>query len=243
MATNREAGAVSEEAPVRFTARAILSFVLVVVLLPLVLFLAAGTWQWTAAWVYVAIHIFMTFLSRVLVWRVHPSLLVERGRSVEKGFAQGRDRLLLPLAAVFGPLLTWIVAGLDERFAASPDLPLAVQAVAAGLLVLGYGVGAWAMVANAYFSAVVRIQQDRGQQVVTDGPYRWVRHPAYAGGVVAYLVMPLLLDSLWALIPAVLSAAAVVARTALEDRTLQAELPGYADYARRTRRRLMPGVW
>jgi protein-S-isoprenylcysteine O-methyltransferase Ste14 len=99
------------------------------------------------------------------------------------------------------------------------------------------------MLANRFFSAVVRIQTDRGHVVVSDGPYRVMRHPGYAGGMLSYLASPLLLSSLWMFIPAVLTVAAMVARTALEDRTLRAELPGYADYARRVRYRLLPGLW
>ncbi len=96
---------------------------------------------------------------------------------------------------------------------------------------------------NRFFSAVVRVQTDRGHTVVDAGPYRWMRHPAYAGGVIANLAVPLMLGSAWALIPGALTAALTVLRTALEDRTLRAELPGYADYAGRTRWRLCPGVW
>jgi protein-S-isoprenylcysteine O-methyltransferase Ste14 len=226
-----------------FTPRAVLSFLLIVVLLPLVLFLAAGTWTWTAAWVYVVAHWAGTFLSRVLAWRANPDLLAERGKSVEKGLGQGRDRPLLLVGALLGPLAIWIVAGLDERLGWSPDLSLALQAVAGGLLVAGYAFSTWAFAANAYFSAVIRIQEDRGQTVVTGGPYRLVRHPGYAGGIVVYLAMPLLLDSLWALIPTAITVGAVVMRTALEDTTLKESLAGYVEYADRTRFRLLPGIW
>jgi protein-S-isoprenylcysteine O-methyltransferase Ste14 len=101
----------------------------------------------------------------------------------------------------------------------------------------------WAMASNKFFSTTVRIQDDRGQTVTSSGPYRLVRHPGYVGFLVSNLATPLLLGSLWALIPAVVLEALVVVRTALEDRTLQAELGGYRDYARRVRYRLLPGVW
>jgi protein-S-isoprenylcysteine O-methyltransferase Ste14 len=99
------------------------------------------------------------------------------------------------------------------------------------------------MVANKFFSGVVRIQKERGHHVVSEGPYRIVRHPGYVGGVVAVIATPLLLGSLWGLISAAVYAAFVVLRTALEDRTLHEELPGYREYAQRTRYRLLPGVW
>jgi protein-S-isoprenylcysteine O-methyltransferase Ste14 len=108
---------------------------------------------------------------------------------------------------------------------------------------LGYVLSSWALLENRFFSGVVRIQKDRGHQVVSTGPYGFVRHPGYAGALLAYLVTPVLLDSTWAFIPAVLMAGVVILRTALEDRTLQEELPGYKDYARKTRYRLLPGIW
>jgi protein-S-isoprenylcysteine O-methyltransferase Ste14 len=89
----------------------------------------------------------------------------------------------------------------------------------------------------------VRIQKERGHTVVTDGPYRLVRHPGYVGSILSLMAAPFLLGSRWALIPAVLGVAGYVVRTALEDRTLQDELPGYREYTQRTRWRLLPGVW
>ncbi|MCC7513034.1 MAG: isoprenylcysteine carboxylmethyltransferase family protein, partial [Anaerolineae bacterium] len=94
-----------------------------------------------------------------------------------------------------------------------------------------------------FFSGVVRIQKERGHVVVDSGPYRLVRHPGYLGSVIGDLGIPLLLGSYWALIPALLTVGAVFVRAALEDKTLQDELPGYIEYARRTRYRLIPGVW
>ena len=99
------------------------------------------------------------------------------------------------------------------------------------------------MAANAFFSMVVRIQEDRGHAVATGGPYRYVRHPGYVGMMLSLLGTPLLLGSLWALVPAGLATCLYVVRTALEDRTLQEELEGYKDYAGQVRRRLLPGVW
>jgi len=109
--------------------------------------------------------------------------------------------------------------------------------------VAGYALGSYALIENAYFSGVVRIQADRGQHVVSSGPYRWLRHPGYAGTLLAYLATPFLLDSAWALLPALFLAAVLILRTRLEDQTLQAELDGYRDYAQRVRYRLLPGVW
>jgi protein-S-isoprenylcysteine O-methyltransferase Ste14 len=99
------------------------------------------------------------------------------------------------------------------------------------------------MVSNAFFAEGVRIQEERGHTVATGGPYRYVRHPGYVGAIAAGLSTPFLLGSPWALIPAGISATLYVVRTALEDRTLREELPGYAEYAEQTGYRLLPGVW
>jgi protein-S-isoprenylcysteine O-methyltransferase Ste14 len=100
-----------------------------------------------------------------------------------------------------------------------------------------------AMASNAYFAEGVRIQTERGHTVATGGPYRYVRHPGYTGAILAQLVTPCLLGSLWAWIPTLASAALYVVRTYLEDQTLQVELPGYPAYTQQTRYRLIPGVW
>ena len=101
----------------------------------------------------------------------------------------------------------------------------------------------WAMTVNKFFSAVVRIQADRGHVVVSAGPYQLVRHPGYAGSIVATLAIPIMLGSLWGLVPAALTTLAIVVRTGREDRMLRRELRGYQAYAARTRFRLAPGIW
>jgi len=110
-------------------------------------------------------------------------------------------------------------------------------------LVVGLGLTSWAMIANAYFSTAVRIQSERGHTVCSRGPYRFVRHPGYVGFILQSLSAPFLLGSIWALIPGILAAVLMVIRTALEDRTLQAELPGYPEYVQNVRYRLVPGIW
>jgi protein-S-isoprenylcysteine O-methyltransferase Ste14 len=89
----------------------------------------------------------------------------------------------------------------------------------------------------------VRIQSDRGQTVCKEGPYRYVRHPGYLGGFLFTVTMGLMLGSWWAFIPQFIAALMLIPRTVLEDRTLQAELPGYQDYVRETPYRLLPGIW
>jgi protein-S-isoprenylcysteine O-methyltransferase Ste14 len=102
----------------------------------------------------------------------------------------------------------------------------------------GYGVAVWAMVKNGYFSSVARIQDDRGQVVVTSGPYRWMRHPAYAGSLVVVAAFTLMLGALWSYFPAVFYCLAIIIRTLLEDQMLRDNLDGYREYANQTAYRL-----
>jgi protein-S-isoprenylcysteine O-methyltransferase Ste14 len=212
-------------------------------LTPLVLFGAAGRLDWAMGWVYVGMVLFFTLASRLVVLRISPDLLAERARSLEATDAKPWDKAIVPLIAVLGPLAILIVAGLDQRNAWSPPVTQAAQLIALAVIVLGYLFGTWAMAVNRFFSGVVRIQKDRRHVTVTAGPYRFVRHPAYAASIAVNLAVPIMLASMWALVPGVLTSLLVIVRTALEDNTLQAELPGYTEYAQRTRYRLLPGVW
>jgi protein-S-isoprenylcysteine O-methyltransferase Ste14 len=223
--------------------KAWLRFAAFMLMLPMILFIAAGRLDWLWAWVYVGIVVSFTLISRIAVIRTNPDLLTERAQSLEREDVKGWDRLILFFLLLIGPLAVMIMAGLDERFGWSPQILLTPRLVALVIMVLGYIVSTWAMAVNRYYSAVVRIQKDRGQTVITDGPYRFVRHPSYATGIVACLMTPILLGSLWALIPCGLVALVTIIRTALEDKTLLEELDGYKEYAARVRYRLLPGIW
>jgi protein-S-isoprenylcysteine O-methyltransferase Ste14 len=136
-----------------------------------------------------------------------------------------------------------IVAGLDHRYNWSPEFPLWLNVMGFILISLGYAFAAWALAENRFFSSVVRIQTERGHVVCDTGPYRFVRHPGYAGNIPPLFGIVLALGSVWTLIPAAVASIITVIRTLLEDQTLQDELPGYRDYARRVRYRLIPGIY
>lgn len=173
----------------------------------------------------------------VLAVAADPDLMRER---VAPGGAN-RDRLTRPLAAVFLGS-HWLLAGLDARFGWSP-IPWELQAAGLAGYAAALWVNLWAMRANRFYSSAVRVQADRGQHVADAGPYRFVRHPGYTATICATVAGGLALGSWVALLPALGFVALFVRRTVLEDRMLTAELPGYADYARRVRRRLVPGVF
>jgi protein-S-isoprenylcysteine O-methyltransferase Ste14 len=223
--------------------RAVVGFTVFLFLAPALMFIAAGDWRWGWGWVYVGLSLTAALLSRVIAARKNPNMLAERARYTEHQDVKPWDRVLMPLVGLYGPLVLCIVIGLDRRWQWSPPLPLALKLTALAVVVFGMAFASWAFIANQFFSAVVRIQKDREHAVVTSGPYRFMRHPGYAGGMLSYLAAPVMLGTLWALIPAVLLTAMLVVRTALEDRTLQAELVGYKEYAQQTRYRLLPGIW
>jgi len=210
------------------------------IVIGIVLFVSAGRLDWPMAWVYVGIYFAGVLVNGIVLGRRDPEVINERGRGLRG--TKSWDKVWVAISAPL-PLIMLAVAGLDAgRFGWSlMPLPLAVAGLVT--LVLGDAVIAWAMSANTYFSTTVRIQDDRGHQVMTSGPYRFVRHPGYVGMILIYLGAPIMLGSWWALIPGGLNAVAFIVRTALEDRTLQEELGGYSDYAGRVRYRLLPGVW
>jgi protein-S-isoprenylcysteine O-methyltransferase Ste14 len=164
-------------------------------------------------------------------------------RRAEAEGIKGWDKIVGGLFAVMYFVGIPIVAGLDVRFGWTGQTALGLHVVGALLFVLGFALLIWSMVSNAYFATVVRVQGDRGHSVCNTGPYRYMRHPGYAGAIVHSLVVPLILGSLWALIPGGLGAVALLVRTVLEDKTLHEELDGYREYAQHTRYRLVPGIW
>jgi len=205
------------------------------------LFISSGRLDWAMAWAYLGVYVAGQLVATAGVMRSSPGLMAERGR-VQEGTKRW-DRPLVGLVVLLGPAAMWIVAGMDMRFRWSPPVPLALQVAALFVAVLGSLLVAWAMRSNAFFSGTARIQEERGHVVVTGGPYRYVRHPGYAGGILFDLATPLILGSVWAFIPSALTIAVLVVRTALEDRMLMKELEGYQQYAGRVRHRLLPGLW
>ncbi|MBN2387972.1 MAG: isoprenylcysteine carboxylmethyltransferase family protein [Anaerolineales bacterium] len=204
------------------------------------LLLTAGQLDWAAAWIYLAIVAASQGGVGATLARKNPALLEER--SDLRG-ERNLDRRLAGVMAFFGPLATCIIAGLQLRGGWPPEFPLCAQIAGMGIALLGSGWTVWAMLTNHFFYGVVRCAPEQGHTVCDRGPYRIVRHPGYGGAILFNLGVPLLLDSAWAFLPAGLTVCAIVIRTALEDRTLQEQLPGYKEYTRQVRSRLLPGLW
>ena len=220
-------------------------FILVVVYLtiPLILFVCGGDLGWWQAWLYSMIFLAAGIGGRMWAERRHPGLTAERQDMEKARSAKAWDKVLAPLMALSVSFPLVIVAGLDHRFGWSPIFPWWLIVIGFLVVSLGYVFAAWALIENRFFSSLVRIQVDRGHAVCVSGPYRLVRHPGYAGTMLALPGMVLALSTTWTLIPVTVALVITVIRTALEDRTLQDELPGYRDYARRVRYRLIPGVY
>jgi protein-S-isoprenylcysteine O-methyltransferase Ste14 len=206
-----------------------------------VLRLVSGRADWSRAWIYVGLAVGFSVVTGIILARLSPDLLKERSR-VRKG-TKSWDKWLVPFVALVGPLGIWCVAALDVRAHWPPAVPLWWSAAAFAVCVMGLLFTFWAMLTNRFFSATVRIQEERGHVVIDGGPYRYVRHPGYTGALAFSIASPVALGSWLALIPAALLALVLAVRTALEDRTLRAELKGYEAYASRVRYRLAPGLW
>jgi len=224
------------------TLRVIIQLIIVVLVAPFIPMIISGQWSWWQAWAYALVSILAFVVSRIIVNRVHPDLIQERARFLNAKDTKSWDKLLAPLLGL-GTILILVVAGLDKYYDWTSASSLTINLIALFGIIFGYSFSSWALVENRFFSGTVRIQTERGHHVISTGPYRIVRHPGYAGGLFGYIFIPLLLNSVWAFIPAILLGIVMVIRTALEDRTLQAELPGYKEYTRKTRYRLLPWIW
>lgn len=205
------------------------------------LYLGAGTIHWTRGWICVALWVTAMPAVGLIAHHYNPGLLRERAkwrRKDTKRFDKVFFALYMPLA-LFQPAL----GAIDVVRYHWSSLPFAYVYVGVILYLLASSIVAWVLATNPYAESSVRIQTDRGQTVITSGPYRFVRHPMYVGCILMYFGTPLILGSLWAVMAAAVVAVLFLARTVLEDRALRRELPGYGEYAARTRYRLLPGVW
>ena len=205
-------------------------------------FVAAGRWDSARAWVtFIAIALYFVVAIAVIMARRPDFAAIANARGAWPKGTKAWDKAIGALLAVLYVMLP-IIAGLDARFGWS-SLASAWLAPGIALYVAAAMLSHWAMLSNPFFEKTVRIQEERGHSVASGGPYAFVRHPGYIAFIAMGIALPLCLGSAWALVVAAANGALIIVRTALEDRTLHRELAGYAEYARRTRYRLLPGVW
>lgn len=210
-------------------------------MLGLALFLPAGRLNWLIGWVMVVLFVAGNSGTLLVLIFIDPGLAKER---IEvPGEMLPWDRVLTGIPKVLLILIMLPLAGFDHRFGWSEPFPVGIQWAGLVVFTLSGSLISWAMLANRFFASTVRIQTERGHQVVSNGPYRFVRHPGYLGMIMQFMTASVALGAWWGVIPGFLAAVCYGIRTALEDRTLQKELAGYADYAEKVRYRLLPGVW
>ena len=221
-------------------AKAIIASYIGVLVYASLVFLGAWRLLYWQGMLYVVLALAGVTMSHILVPK-DSSITTNRAREAQAG--QIWDKRLL--GAIFlVNVVTFLVAGLDSgRFGWSGSVPLAVTIAGVAVMVAGQVVFAVAKRENEFFSSTVRIQMERGHRVCNSGLYRYARHPGYLGMLMSMLAFPLVLNSYWALLPAVIAAALLVARALFEDRFLTRELPGYSDYAARTKWLLVPEVF
>jgi protein-S-isoprenylcysteine O-methyltransferase Ste14 len=208
-----------------------------IILIAVILLAGSGKIDWFYAWAYIAASLLVIIINAFIFPR---ELISERGRkkeNVEKWDKVISGLISLPWVALY------LIAGLDFRWVWSPPFGIWVHIAGMIIFLVGNALVTWAMLSNTYFSTAVRIQYDRGHTVSSSGPYGFIRHPGYLGMIIYLLASPLLLGSVWALIPAGLSAVLFTIRTVFEDNTLKNKLKGYKEYAERVKYRLIPGIW
>ena len=213
----------------------------ITILVALCLFGAAGTILWVSGWVFMVSYFLVLITLTRLVFRSSPELVHERMGASHK--AKSWDKIIVPILAMVLPLLSVVLAGLDHRFSWSHGFGMTSKILAFCVMMIGNALTVWAMRVNRFFSSYVRIQSDRGHFVVSNGPYKWVRHPGYTGSIMFNVASPVLIGSFPAVAVDVVFGLLMTIRTVLEDATLRAELSGYDAYSKKTRWRLFPLIW
>ncbi|MGD2073210.1 MAG: isoprenylcysteine carboxylmethyltransferase family protein [Candidatus Thorarchaeota archaeon] len=207
----------------------------------IVFFTAAGNLSVPRAWLFFGMGVVYYPLSTAIVYWKNPDLINQRGKSEQD--TEPWDRILAPLYFLIGYFLMAAVTGLDVGRFTWTYLPPHYILPGVILYVAGGVLNTWAMIANPHFESMVRIQKERGHAVITTGPYRYVRHPGYCAGIIWTLSIPLIMGSVLGFIPGIIGIIVLLVRTSLEDQTLQRELPGYTEYAKKVTGRILPCIW
>lgn len=206
------------------------------------LFGGAGTLRWPAAWIYLALTAAVSVAGGLWLARHDPALLEERLGAVVQRDQKSWDRVFMLVMTGLWPVWMALIAFDARRFHWS-DMPLALQVAGFVLICLGSWIIGLTFRENSYAAPVVKIQKARAHKVIGTGPYSYVRHPMYAGALLLIPGVPLMLGSWWGLAVGFVFIVLIAGRAVLEERTLMAELDGYAGYAARVRYRLLPHVW
>ncbi len=202
-----------------------------------ILFVAAGTLSWKWAWIALLLSLFLLVIDLIVL---PAELIEERGRKKEN--VKKWDRMLTSVI-IFPTILMFVFSGLDQRFNWTGDVHIIINITGLVLIFSGSMIFTWSMVSNKFFSTLVRLQTDRQHTVVTEGPYKYVRHPGYLGYIIFTSATPIALGTFWGLVFSVIIGILLIVRTVLEDATLKKELPGYAEYTENVKYKLIPFLW
>jgi len=223
-------------------ARLIISTIALYAATGALLFAAAGTWRWPQAWILIVEMGASGLAIGLWLARHDPGLLAERLAPPIQGGQVRQDKVFMVSVAVLW--ICWhIFMPLDAVRYQLSQVPAWAQWLGGLLILLSMVATFLTFRANSFAAPVVKIQEARGQTVVTTGPYRYVRHPMYAGAILMFVGIPLLLGSGYGLALAPIWVALLAWRISMEERTLKEKLAGYGDYATRVRYRLVPGIW
>ena len=214
--------------------------VIIGLLLGILLFAGAGTTDWFRGWLFIALLVVTFSVNLVVMIIKNPVLLRERWkrRKDTKDF----DKVFGVIYLV-SVLVMLVLAGADAVRYQWSSMAASLVYPGAALHFAGIIPVQWSLVANPHLETTVRIQTDRGHKVISRGPYRYVRHPMYVGVILMFFGWPLILGSWVALGISCFIVCLLCVRTHFEDRTLRSELPGYTEFCRKTRYRLVPGLW
>jgi protein-S-isoprenylcysteine O-methyltransferase Ste14 len=224
----------AQNLPVKIVVRVFLIFVL----LGLLLFLTAGSLRYTEAWIYISMLVVAALFVITYFFRKDPGFIKSRlfNRREKKQMHRSIQNIL---SVVF--IIGLFIPGFDFRFQWS-NVPMTVVVISDACVFLGYMFIARVMEENRYASAIIEITEE--QKIIETGPYKFVRHPMYTGGLIFILFTPLALGSYWALIPlSVCTVPALILRIIDEEKMLAAHFPGYDEFRKKTKYRLIPYVW
>ncbi len=211
--------------------------VLILFLQGFLLFISAWTLKWMWAWIFILLGVIILIINAIVIPR---EVIEERGK--KKDNVKKWDKMLTTIN-IIPSLGIYIISGLDHRFHWTKDFLPVINIMGIGLVFLGSMLFTWSMISNKFFSTLVRIQDDRDHKIASGGPYKYVRHPGYAGFIIMSLATPVSLGSIYGLPMAFLVAVVFVIRTILEDKTLKTELIGYEEFSKKVKYRLIPFLW
>ncbi len=206
------------------------------VVLGLIFFLPAGTWNFWQAWMWMATMIGLMLITLAYLLKNDPALLERRMRMRER---QGQQQKIIAVSGVF-LLLSFLIPGFDQRYGWS-NMPAWLAVLGNAIVIIGYMMVLWVFKTNTFTSRIIEVESD--QKVITTGPYAIVRHPMYVGAFLTYAATPMALGSYWAILPGLMILPVLVFRILDEEKLLLRDLSGYKEYTHKVKYRLLPGVW